>query len=114
MIKKHNCSEIETIRKLQKESEDSRLHRGIMAEKIINIERDVKDIKSILKDLPSSMDQRYVQKVEFKAELSKLNFANQVQDTSLKFLQSQYYKIAEKVVILGGIVAVIAKQYGLW
>lgn len=114
MARRENCIEIERIKKLEQDSQESKINRGIMAEKIVNIEKNVKEIKDIVIDLPTKMDSRYVQKVEFKAELSKLIFTNQIQDNSLKFLQSQYYKIAEKLIILSCIVAALAKIYGLW
>lgn len=41
---------------------DKEIEIGIMTEKINNIEKDVKEVKGILKDLPKYMEERYASK----------------------------------------------------
>lgn len=83
---------------------------GIMSEKINNIDQKTERIEQKIDNFIDTADKKYATK----EEVQQLRVENIRQDKEINFTKSKIINLAKEVGIVTAILAIIAKQFGLY
>ena len=87
---------------------------GIMATKIENIDKKTDEIKISLVEFIRTADKKYATKEELTSSLFAIQATNKRQDEDIKWTKDKIILILKDVGIVSAVIAIIAKQLGIY
>ena len=87
---------------------------GVMATKIENIDSNVKDLKTDVKNFIQKADATYATKIEVSSKITSLSNENEKQEEEIKWNKDKIVTLVEKTGLYSAIVTIGTKVFGWW